>query len=99
FGDFGQIYDPWVFLGCVASHTERIALGTGSVITSFRHPLDVAKFASSVDLISDSRLLFGTSTSDRHIEFTAYGEDRAESCKLYRELFHVMKEVWNKPYP
>src|SRR5699024_5276618 len=31
FGDVGQIYDPWVFLSYVAAHTERIALGTGSV--------------------------------------------------------------------
>ena len=99
FGDVGQIYDPWVFLSYVAAHTERIALGTGSVITSFRHPLDVAKFASSVDLISDSRLLFGAATGDRPIEFTAYRKDRAERGELFRESFHVMKEVWNKPYP
>src|SRR5699024_8807375 len=99
FGDVGQIYDPWVFLSYVAAHTERIALGSGSVITSFRHALDVAKFASSVDLISDSRLLFGAATGDRPIEFTAYREDRAERGKLFRESFHVRKEVWNKPYP
>src|SRR5699024_7384212 len=88
-----------VFLSYVAAHTERIALGTGSVITSFRHPLDVAKFASSVELISDSRLLFGAATGDRPIEFTAYREDRAERGKLFRESFHVMKEVWDQPYP
>src|SRR5699024_12059890 len=28
FGDVGQIYDPWVFLSYVASHTEKIALVT-----------------------------------------------------------------------
>src|SRR5690625_5604631 len=86
FGDVGQIYDPWVFLSYVAAHTERIALGTGSVITSFRHPLDVAKFASSVDLISDSRLLFGAATGDRPIEFTAYRKDRARSEEHTSEL-------------
>src|SRR5699024_3756459 len=99
FGDVGQIYDPWVFLRYVAAHTERIALGTGSVITSFRHPLDVAAFESSADLISDSRLLFGAARGDRPIELTDYCEGRAERGKLFRESFHVMKEVWNKPYP
>src|SRR5699024_3961318 len=44
-------------------------------------------------------LLFGAATGDRPIEFTAYRKDRAERGELFRESFHVMKEVWNKPYP
>src|SRR5512134_9950 len=31
FGDVGQIYDPWVYLGYLAAHTARIALATGSI--------------------------------------------------------------------
>src|SRR5699024_4566693 len=34
FGDVGQIYDPWVFLGYVAAHTKRISLTTGSIVTT-----------------------------------------------------------------
>lgn len=52
FGDAGQIYDPWVFLGYVAAHTEKIALATGSIVTTLRHPLHVAKAAASLDQIS-----------------------------------------------
>lgn len=99
FGDVGQIYDPWVFLSYVAAHTKSIALGTGSVITSFRHPLDVAKSASSVDLISNERLIFGAATGDRPIEFTAYRKKREDRSELFRESFTVMKEVWNKSSP
>ena len=99
FGDVGQIYDPWVFLSYVAAHTKQIALGTGSVITSFRHPLDVAKSASSVDRISGQRLLFGVATGDRPIEFTAYRSDRDNRSYLFRESFHVMKEVWKNSFP
>lgn len=99
FGDVGQIYDPWVFLSYVAAHTKQIALGTGSVITSFRHPLDVAKSASSVDRISGQRLLFGVATGDRPIEFTAYRSDRENRSDLFRESFHVMKEVWQNSFP
>lgn len=99
FGDVGQIYDPWVFLSYVAAHTNSIALGTGSVITSFRHPLDVAKSASSVDLISNERLIFGAATGDRPIEFTAYRKKREYRSELFRESFYVMKEVWEKSSP
>src|SRR5690625_6992850 len=92
FGDVGQIYDPWVFLSYVAAHTERIALGTGRVITRFRHPLDVAESASSVDLISDSSRLFGAATADRPIQFTAYRPARAARGALFSDLFHLSHE-------
>ena len=28
FGDIGQIYDPWVYLGYIAAYTSRIAVST-----------------------------------------------------------------------
>ena len=42
FGDAGQMYDPWVWLGYVAAHTKSIALGTGSIILPLRRPIDLA---------------------------------------------------------
>ena len=99
FGDVGQIYDPWVYLGFIAAKTKHIALGTGSAIITFRHPLDVAKAAASVDILSKERLLLGVATGDRPIEFTAYGKERAKRSELFREAFQVMKEVWANAYP
>jgi alkanesulfonate monooxygenase SsuD/methylene tetrahydromethanopterin reductase-like flavin-dependent oxidoreductase (luciferase family) len=29
FGDVGQIYDPWVYLGFIAAQTKTISLATG----------------------------------------------------------------------
>jgi luciferase-type oxidoreductase len=47
FGDLGQVYDPWVWLGCIAAQTHTIALATGSVILPLRHPLHTAKATAS----------------------------------------------------
>ncbi len=57
FGDAGQIFDPFTYLGFLASNTKRIALATGSTIITLRHPLHVAKQASSVDQMSGGRML------------------------------------------
>lgn len=38
FGDSGQVFDPWVYLGFMAAHTRSIALGTASVILPIRNP-------------------------------------------------------------
>src|SRR4029078_12605428 len=45
FGDVGQIYDSWVWLGWIAAQTTTIALATGSIILPLRHPLHTAKAA------------------------------------------------------
>ncbi|MGV2882781.1 LLM class oxidoreductase [Paenibacillus taichungensis] len=99
FGDVGQIYDPWVFLGYLAAHTKKISLGTGSMITTLRHPLHVAKAAASVDRISGKRLVLGVATGDRPSEFSAFSVDREQRGELFQESLQVMRKVWNEDFP
>jgi luciferase-type oxidoreductase len=99
FGDAGQIYDPWVYLGFIAAHTERIALGTGSIILTLRHPLHVAKAAASIDKLSGGRLVFGVATGDRQIEFPTFSVDFEKRAELYREAIKVMRTVWKHHFP
>lgn len=99
FGDVAALYDPWVFLSCVAAHTDRIALGTSSIVTTLRHPLHVAKSAASLDNISKQRLLVGVATGDRPIEFPVFKVDVNEKATLFRESIVVMKKVWKESFP
>ena len=41
FGDAGQMYDPFVYLGLLAGQTKRIPLGVASVVLPLRHPAHV----------------------------------------------------------
>ena len=52
FGDAGQLFDPFVYLGALATQTSDIALGVASLILPLRHPAHVAKAAASVDVLS-----------------------------------------------
>ena len=99
FGDVGQIYDPWVFLGFLSAHTKRISLTTGSILTTLRHPLHVAKAAASVDRMSGNRLILGAATGDRPIEFGAFNVDQEKKVQLFQESLHVMREVWKEESP
>jgi luciferase-type oxidoreductase len=99
FGDVGQIYDPWVFLGYLAAHTKTIALGTASIILTLRHPLHVAKAAASVDKISGERLVLGVATGDRPIEFPAFSVDPDTRGSLFQESIMVMKKAWKDNFP
>ncbi|PPA69422.1 LLM class oxidoreductase [Jeotgalibacillus proteolyticus] len=97
--DVGALYDPWVFLSYVAAHTNQIALGTSSIVTTLRHPLHVAKSAASLDTISKQRLLLGVGSGDRPIEFPVFKVDDHEKAALFRESIVVMKKVWKESFP
>ena len=99
FGDVGFLYDPLMFLTYVAAHTERIALGTASIVTPLRHPLHLAKSAASLDSLSHQRFLFGAATGDRPIEFPAFKVDSDNKEQLYKESITVMKKVWRESFP
>ncbi|MFC5587701.1 LLM class oxidoreductase [Sporosarcina soli] len=98
FGDVGALYDPWVFLSYVSAHTDRIALGTASIVTTLRHPLHVAKAATSLDHISKQRFLMGVATGDRPIEFPAFKVESDERAILFKESIEVMKTVWKESF-
>ncbi|WP_430431875.1 LLM class oxidoreductase [Oceanicaulis sp.] len=71
FGDVGQIYDPFVYLGFLSAHTQTITLGVASIILPLRHPAHVAKAAASADQLSGGRLVLGVASGDRPDEYPA----------------------------
>lgn len=52
-------FDPMVLLAAVGQQTSSIRLGTGVVALALRSPFQLAKAASSVDVLSDGRLTLG----------------------------------------
>ena len=99
FGDVGQIFDPWVYLGYMAAQTDRIALATGSIIFSQRHPLHLAKSAASVDQLSDVRLVMGVASGDRPVEFPAFGVDFEARGDRFRQTFADFRQALAAEFP
>lgn len=95
FGDAGQVYDPFTYLSYLAAKTNNIALCTGSIILPFWHPIALAKVASSLDHLSDNRLILGVGSGDRAVEFPAFGvpfEHRGERFRQVLEEFHRVSQ-------
>lgn len=93
FGDAGQLYDPFVYLGFLAGRTERIALGVASIILPLRHPAHVAKAAASADLLSGGRLLLGVASGDRPEEYPALNMPFADRGERFRASFEYIRHV------
>ncbi|XWN32366.1 MAG: LLM class oxidoreductase [Devosia sp.] len=93
FGDVGQVYDPWVWLGQLATVTCNIALSTAGIVVPLRHPLHTAKAAASVDAISGGRFIFGAASGDRAGEYPLFGLRHKERGNLFREHIATINDV------
>ncbi len=98
FGDPGQVFDPFVYLGALATATDRIALGTSSVILPLRHPAHVAKAAATADVLSGGRLLLGVASGDRPEEYPAMNQRYDDRGARFRDSVEYIRAV-GSDYP
>ena len=96
FGDVGQMYDPFTYLGYLSAKTSKIALGVGSLILPLKHPANVAKAAASIDDLSNGRLILGVASGDRAKEYPAMNKDYFNRGDKFRESFDYIKQVWEE---
>ncbi len=97
FGDVGQIYDPWVWLGYIGAQTTAIALGTASIILPLRPPVDIAKAAASIDQLTGGRLLLGVASGDRPVEYSVYQENYESRGEVFRNTFDFIRTSTHRP--
>lgn len=95
FGDAGQLFDPFVYLGYLAGQTKKIALGVSSIVLPLRHPAHVAKAATSIDALSRGRLILGVASGDRPEEYPAMNLNYANRGERFRESFDYIRAMQN----
>lgn len=95
FGDAGQTFDPFVYLGYLAAATRQIALGVSSIILPLRHPAHVARAAASADVLSGGRLILGVASGDRPEEYPALNVAFAERGERFRDSFAYIRQMAN----
>lgn len=93
FGDAGQTFDPFTYLGYLAGQTSKIALGVGSIALPLHHPLHVAKSAATIDQLSDGRLILGVASGDRYDEYPAMAIEHENRGELFRQAFTYIRKA------
>ena len=96
FGDAGQTYDPFAYLGLLAGQTQWIALGVASIILPLRHPAHVAKAAATVDVLSGGRLILGVASGDRPEEYPALNLSFQDRGAAFRDSFEYIRRMGEK---
>ncbi len=93
---------PEVFLAAAAQRTEDIRLGHGIKLLppSYNHPARVAEEVSSLDLVSNGRVEFGTGESASTMELGGFGIPRDEKEGMWEEsLREITNMMTMEPYP
>ncbi|WP_028784910.1 LLM class oxidoreductase [Thalassobacillus devorans] len=95
----GQIFDSFIYLTYLASHTHSINVGTAATVFSLRHPLRTAKEAASIERLFPERLMLGISSGDRRKDFSGLNIPIMERGQWFRDAFHYFQQVLYEEFP
>ncbi|GHO42287.1 LLM class F420-dependent oxidoreductase [Ktedonospora formicarum] len=92
-------FECWTSTAALARDTKRIRIGQLVTCNGYRNPALLAKMASTVDVLSHGRLVFGIGAGWYEHEFRAYGytyPDTPTRLRYLREALQVIHEMWSK---
>ena len=76
--------ETWVTLTYLAGKTEQIRLGTQFTPIPFRHPAIFAKMLSTLDVLSNGRVILGVGAGWSQAEFEGYSEWGSPKVRVSR---------------
>ncbi|MBI3330069.1 MAG: LLM class flavin-dependent oxidoreductase [Nitrospinae bacterium] len=98
--EIGHSSAPEIVLAAISQRTSRLRLGLGVVVLPCNHPYRVAEYVSTLDVVSDGRVEFGTGrgASPYHVEAFGYSPD--ESKAVWEESLRVICSMFlHDPFP
>lgn len=81
-------------LGAIAARTTRLRLGPLVYVVPYRHPLQVAKTAASLDVLSGGRLVFGAGIGWNETEFRALGIPLSGRGERFESALEAVRAWW-----
>ena len=89
-------FSPLCWIG---AQTTRIKLGTGVCQISARTPASVAMTATSIDYMSNGRLILGIGVSGPQVVEGWYGQPFAKPFTRTREFIEILRAIWKREEP
>ena len=94
--EYSHSHDPFVALMAAGAVTKKIKLGTGICLMIERDPITTAKEVSSLDQLTNGRVLFGIGGGWNVEEMENHGMPFGKRWKLLRERVEAMKKIWTE---
>lgn len=87
------MHDAWTLLSAVAAVTNRVELGTMVLCASFRDPGLVAQMATTIDEVSDGRLILGVGAGWHDPEYEAFGLPTDHRVGRFAEWLEILARL------
>lgn len=88
--------DIFSALAFCAAHTTRVRLMTYLLVVPYRNPFLSAKALTTLDLLSNGRVIAGVGTGYLRSEFRALGVDMDQRNELFDEALTVLRGYWRE---
>ena len=92
-------YHPMAMLSYMAATTSRVTLATSVLVLPYHNPVELAKYAATLDQMSGGRVTLGVGAGAMTEEFEALGIPMRERGSLTNESIAIMKELWTNHSP
>jgi probable F420-dependent oxidoreductase len=92
-------YDNFVLGASIAAATHDIRLMFNACVVPYRHPLELAKLAATLDVVSHGRLILVAGTGWMRREFRMLGIPYEERGPRTDDAIRAMKTLWTEPQP
>jgi probable F420-dependent oxidoreductase len=89
-------FEPLTCLAFLAGCTEKISLGISVLVLPYRQPLYWAKIATTIDHLSNGRLILGVGVGWMREEFEALGANFPARGELSDEQLDLVKILWEQ---
>jgi alkanesulfonate monooxygenase SsuD/methylene tetrahydromethanopterin reductase-like flavin-dependent oxidoreductase (luciferase family) len=95
----GDVYDPWVVLGAMATVTERVTLGSMIFSLPRRRPWKVARETITLDLLSNGRLVLpvglGGTWDGGYARVSTEDPSRRVRAEKLDECLDILELAWS----
>lgn len=88
------VLEPLTTLTFVAARTKRIRLGTSILLVNLRNPLVVAKVVSTLDYLSQGRIILGASLGGSKEEYATAGVNMKTRVTRFFETIATLRALW-----
>ncbi len=87
--------DPWIAISAMAAVTTSLKFYTNVYVLPTREPLHVAKFMSTLSVMTNNRVALGVGMGWMPEEFAASGQSFRNRGKRADEMLEIMQKLWN----
>ncbi len=89
-------YEALFTIALLASHTERVTLGTGVLVLPLRDPVVLAKETATLQFVCGGRLALGVAAGWYQREFEATGISFTERGRIFEENLELLRRLWTE---